>query len=100
MNRTERIILYICLMIIIESVAIILAYSGYSSSGIVINSGGLFGNSIPVIVAYNFMLPLADLMFSIFWLAGLVPALALGFLGWFIIFGAMGELFNSITKKK
>jgi hypothetical protein len=87
-------------MSIIESIAIVSAYSGYSSSGICINSGGYSHNSIPVIIAYNFMLPLGDLVFAIFYLPGILLALALGFLGWFIIFAVVGEFLNKIAKKK
>jgi hypothetical protein len=87
-------------MSVTESIAIVTAYSGYSSSGICINSGGYSHNSIPVIIAYNFMLPLGDLMFAMFYLPGILPALALGFLGWFIIFAAVGEFLNKTAKKK
>jgi hypothetical protein len=99
MNKIKRIILYISLMSIIESIAIISAYSGYSSSGICINSGGYSHNSIPVIIAYNFMLPLGDLMFAIFYLPGILSALALGFLGWFIIFAVIGETVDWLIGK-
>lgn len=87
-------------MSVTESIAIVTAYSGYSSSGICINSGGYSHNSIPVIIAYNFMLPLGDLMFAMFYLPGILPALALGFLGWFITFAAVGEFLNKTAKKK
>jgi hypothetical protein len=100
MNKMNRIVLYVCLMSLVEVIAIVSAYSGYSSSGIAINSGGYTHNSIPVIIAYNFMLPLGDLMFTIFYLPGIIPALALGFLGWFVIFALVGEFLRRIAKKK
>ena len=100
MNKTKRIVLYICLVSIIESIAIVSAYSGYSSSGIFINYGGYSHNSLPVIIAYNFMLPLGYLMLAIFYLPGILLALAQGFLGWFIIFAVVGEFLNKIARKK
>jgi hypothetical protein len=43
------------------------------------------------------MLPIGDVLF---WsLAGLLPALALGFLGWFITFAIVGEVINKVVPK-
>jgi hypothetical protein len=87
-------------MSIVEGVAMFSAFHGFSSSGIAINSGGYSKNSILVIIAYNIMLPIGDWLFSSSWLAGLFPALALGFLGWFIMFAIVGEVINKAILKR
>jgi hypothetical protein len=95
-----RILVYVFLMAIVEGVAIFSAFHGFPPSGIVINSDGYSKNSIPVIIAYNIMLPIGDWLFSSFWLLGLFPALMLGFLGWFIIFAIVGEAINKMILKR